>query len=61
MQMNEIAGQVRQGPPVPHAEQAIAARRATPETRPERPAAGEPRRPAGRLPVRPRCSYGAGF
>ena len=48
MQVNELVGQVQQGPPLPHVEQALSATRATLEARAERPDADPSRRQATR-------------
>lgn len=61
MQTNEFAGQVHQGPRLPHVEQALTETRVTPENRADRVGADERRHPAARLPARKPRRYGAGF
>ena len=61
MQVNEFVGQVQQGPPPPHVEQAVAATLGTPEPRAERPDANPSRRQAPRPLARKPVRFGAGF
>ena len=61
MQTNQIAEQVPQVPRHSHVEEALAALRATPQPRPERHDAEEPRGPAPQTPARKPGLYGAGF
>lgn len=59
MQVNEHAGQVRQGRRLP--DRAFKDTRSQPEARSKRLGTEEPRQPAQRAPARSRVSYGAGF
>ena len=52
MQVNELVGQIQQGPPLPHVEQAIGATRGTAEARAERRDVDPSRRQATRPPGR---------
>lgn len=61
MQVNELVGQVQQGPRLPHVEQALSATRGSPEARAERPDADPSRRPATRPLARKPARFGAGF
>jgi hypothetical protein len=61
MQVNELVGQVQQGPRLPHAEQALSALRGTPEARAERRDADPSRRQATRPLARKPIRFGAGF
>jgi hypothetical protein len=61
MQANEPSGQVHQGPRLAHAEPALTARRAKPETRAQGLGADASRPRAARPPARKPQRYGAGF
>jgi len=61
MQVNEHAGQARQGKPLPDIDLALNDTRAKPETRAKRLGTDDSRRMAARLPTRGPARYGAGF
>lgn len=61
MQTNDFVGQIEHGSRRPQAEQALTAKRATPEDPTEHWGEDARRRPAARLPARRLRCYGAGF
>ena len=61
MQVNEHAGQARQGKRLPDIDRAFDDTRAKAQSRTKRPGADESRRLAAWPPVRRPPSYGAGF
>lgn len=61
MQINEHAGQIRQGSRPPDSGRSFDDERANAETRLKRPGADKPRREADRAPAHRPVRYGAGF